>query len=518
MDIVRRNARMCPDAAAIDHAHDVWSHAELAEHAGRLAMALHGLGLRYKDRFSVLSMNNPEFLAAYVAAAGGGFVLHTLNVHLALTEMAWILDDVSPCALIFEAQYVDTVAQLRPQLAYVKHFICIGARERPEWAISYQDLLEAADDKVPGFTQGREDDHGCLMYTSGTTGKPKGVLHANRSILRICEVVSSELALGGDTRLLAIAPLFHMGAATLALAALFRGGCAVLHRAFNAGEVIRTIENKRINAIHMVPTMVQAVLDAPEFGQYELGSLRMLMYAAAPMPLALARRAVAVFGPILYNGYGQTEINLITLLKPDQHILNGDTRQMERLASVGQAHWQSEVRIVGEDGHTCQAGEIGEVIARSETAMVGYWNNVAATCDTIRDGWIHTGDIGYLDDEGYLFLIDRKKDVIISGGENIYSREVEDVLAMHPAVLECAVIGIPDVRWGEAVKAFVVLADGMRVNDEELIAWCRRSIAGYKCPKQIEFIDALPRLSTGKVSKQTLRIWMRAMSIKDVQD
>jgi acyl-CoA synthetase (AMP-forming)/AMP-acid ligase II len=324
--------------------------------------------------------------------------------------------------------------------------------------------------------------------------------------LRIAEVLSSELQLGEETRMLAIAPLFHAGASTLSWGAQFRGGCVVLHRGFNAPDVVRTIERERITAIHLVPTMVQALLDEPVLDRHDLSSLRMLMYAAAPMPVPLLRRAVEKFGPITWNGYGQTEINLMTVLRPHQHVLDGDLAQVRRLASVGQPHWQSAVRIVASDGSECETGVIGEVVARSETAMAGYWRNEAATQETIRDGWVSTGDLGYLDEDGFLFLVDRKKDLIISGGENVYSREVEDALALHPDVLEAAVIGVPDPRWGEAVRAILVPRDPRVALDAvEVIGFCRTQIAAYKCPKSIETIDALPRLNTGKVDKNALR-------------
>ena len=503
--IVERNARLFPAAIAVK-AHDrVLTHAAFAARARKLASALYSLGLRHQDRFSVLSMNSADFLVAYAAASRGGFVINTINYRLAPAEMAWIVGDATPRVLLFEAQYAELVAGLRAQLASVERYVCIGsASEIPVWAQCFETLIDAGDDGGPP-TQGAPDDYYCLMYTSGTTGKPKGVVHANRSIACVSEALSSELKLGGDTRLLAIAPLFHMGAATLSLGAIFRGGCAVVHRAFDADAVIRTIAAERITAMHMVPTMVQSVLDSPVFGQHDLSSLRMLMYAAAPMPLVVVQRAVAAFGPILYNGYGQTEINMLTTLQPHQHILDGSAEQIARLSSVGQAHWQCELRVIGEDGCDCAPGEVGEVLARSETAMVGYWNNTAATLATVRDGWVYTGDVGYLDAEQYLFLVDRKKDVIISGGENIYSREVEDVLGQHPAVRECAVIGVPDVRWGEAVKAIVVLQPDATVIADELIAWCRTRIAGFKCPKIIDFAAELPRLPTGKISKVELR-------------
>jgi acyl-CoA synthetase (AMP-forming)/AMP-acid ligase II len=269
--------------------------------------------------------------------------------------------------------------------------------------------------------------------------------------------------------------------------------------------VIRTIERERITAIHLVPTMVQAILDAPNFGRHDLSSLRMLMYAAAPMPVALLRRALDAFGPILVNGYGQTEINLPTLLHAHQHHLDGAPAQVKRLASVGQPHPQSAIRIVAENGDECPSGVVGEICARSETAMTGYWNNTAATLETLCDGWVHTGDMGYLDEEGYLFLVDRKKDMIISGGENIYSREVEDAIAQHPAVRQVAVIGVPDPYWGESVKAFVVLEGDIQTSADDIVARCRTLIASYKCPKSVDFVPALPLLPTGKVNKRTLR-------------
>jgi acyl-CoA synthetase (AMP-forming)/AMP-acid ligase II len=425
-----------------------------------------------------------------------------VNFRLAGPEIAQVIGDAAPRVLLFEAQYTDVIAALRKELRSVEHYVCIG--RGPEWAEPYDALLEAGDDAARP-SPARADDFLYLVNTSGTTGKPKGVVHRQRSCLRIAEVLSSELKLDATTRMLVIAPLFHMGVRTLALAALFRGGCAVIQRGFDAQEVNRTIERERISAVHLVPTMVQALLDAPNFGTHDRSSLKMLMYAAAPMPLPLLRRAVDAFGPITVNGYGQTEINGMTFLYPHQHVLDGDPAQVKRLASVGQPHWQCELKIVDDDGKRLAPGQIGEVCARSGTAMDGYWNNTAATLETVRDGWVHTGDLGYLDEAGYLFLVDRKKDMIISGGENVYSREVEEALLSHPAVADAAVIGVADARWGEAVKAIVVVRTDASVTGEALIAHCRARIAAYKCPKSVEQVAELPRLNTGKIDKRALR-------------
>jgi acyl-CoA synthetase (AMP-forming)/AMP-acid ligase II len=504
--IIDRNARHSPDRPAVVCGDLRWTHGQFAARVRRLSGGLWQRGLRHQDRYSVLAMNSSEYLECYGAAQWAGFIINTVNFRLAAPEIAWILQDAAPKLLIFEAQYAELIDELRLQLPGIERYVCIG--EPPQfataWAESYDAVLESGQDSGPPI-RSRGDDYCCLVYTSGTTGKPKGVLQSNHSMARCAEIVSSELRLGSDCRLLASAPLFHAGASTMSWGAAFRGGCTILHRGFDAEQVLRTIEAERISAIHLVPTMVHSLLDSPSFGKYDISSLRMLLYAAAPMPLPVLKRAVEAFGPITYNGYGQTEINFIASLQPHQHFLEGTPQQLKRLSSVGQAHWQCDIRILTDDGRDCGPNEIGEVAAKSETAMAGYWDNTVATLATIRDGWVHTGDLGYLDEQGYLFLVDRMKDMIITGGENVYSREVEEAVVQHPAVHEVAVIGIPDPKWGEAVHAVVVLAPGSTTDAAMLIDFCKNRIASYKCPKSISFISALPRLDTGKVNKVILR-------------
>ena len=503
--IIERNARHFPQRPALVCGPRRLSHAEYALRVRQLAAALVGLSLGRGERASILAMNCTEYLELYGAAEWAGFVLNTVNWRLAPAEVGWIIGDVQPRVLVFEAQYAALVDAMRSQLPGVAHWVCIGTgAECPAWALHYETLLAGGDPAGPA-QRAQPDDALCIIYTSGTTGRPKGVVQGHRAHASLSEILSGELRLGGDDRLLTIAPLFHIGARSLASAAHWRGGAVVLHRGFDADDVIRTIERERITAVHLVPTMVAAILDSPRLRDHDLSSLRMLMYAAAPMPLPLLKRALAAFGPILVNGYGQTEINLPTLLHAWQHRPDGTPDDVKRLASVGQPHPRCELRIVADDGSECAPGAPGEVLARSDTAMSGYWKQPEATAQTVRDGWVHTGDVGYLDDEGFLFLVDRKKDMIISGGENVYSREVEQALLEHPAVRDAAVIGVPDAYWGEAVKAVVVLQTGARPDREALIAHARSLIASYKCPKSVSFVDALPMLTTGKVDKRALR-------------
>jgi acyl-CoA synthetase (AMP-forming)/AMP-acid ligase II len=506
--IIQRNARHFPQRTALVCGERRLTHAAYAQRVARLAGGLRRRGLQRGERLALLAMNCIEYLETYGAAEWSGVVLCTVNWRLAAPEVAWMLADAAPRAMVFEAPYATLLDGLRAQLRGIEAWFCIGApADCPPWAEPYENLLNepAAADEEPAALA---DEPLCIIYTSGTTGRPKGVVQSHRAMACLSETLSSELGLRGDDRLLAIAPLFHIGARSLSAGAHWRGGAVVLQRGFDASSVLRTIAAERITAVHLVPTMLQALLDAPDFADHDLSSLRVLMYAAAPMPLPLLRRAMAAFGPILVNGYGQTEINLPTLLHAWQHQPDGSPRQLERLASVGQPHPRCELRIVADDGSPCETGVAGEVLARSDTAMSGYWNNPQATAQTLRDGWVHTGDVGYLDDEGYLFLVDRKKDMIISGGENVYSREVEQALLEHLGVRDVAVIGVPDAHWGEAVKAVVVraaAADAGAVDEAALIAHARRLIAGYKCPKSVAFVEALPTLNTGKVDKRGLR-------------
>ena len=299
-------------------------------------------------------------------------------------------------------------------------------------------------------------------------------------------------------------PLFHCGARTQGFALTFRGGTIVLHRSFDALEVVRTIERERITQVHLAPTLVQQVLELPGLERYDLRSLKTINYAAAPMPVSVLRRALARFGPIMINGFGQTEGAGVTLRK-HYHRPEGDARDLRRLGSVGQPNIDTQLRIVDEQDREVPTGTIGEICLKSPQNMVAYWNNSAATVETLRGGWLHMGDMGYVDADGFTYLVDRKKDMIISGGENVYSREVEEALMAHAAVADVAVIGVPDTRWGEAVKAIVVLKAGCSASPEELILHCRTLVAGYKCPKSVAFLEVLPRLPSGKVSKLSLR-------------
>ncbi|MBD0416746.1 class I adenylate-forming enzyme family protein [Oryzicola mucosus] len=500
-DVHERNASLFPNAPAIVFGQQVISFGSHWRRLNQLADGLHRGGARRQDRIAMLAMNTPEYIEAYGACERGGYIFSTVNFRLAAPEIAFVLKDSAPHTLIFEAQYAELVDSLRSELE-IESYICLGG-QTPPWALSYEEVLAAGSPEGPPF-RGKPDDGVLIMYTSGTTGRPKGVLRSQYGEARLAEVMAGQLAMTSDGRQLLMMPFFHAGSRSQYIGSFWKGGAVHMHRVFDPQLILKTIEADRITHLHLAPTMVQSILDVPDIGDYDLSSVRTILYAAAPMPVPVLRRGLAVFGPVFANGYGSTEVNC-TCHYPHQHKLNGTPDEVRRLGSVGQPATDTDIRIVDDHGNECPAGTPGEVVARSGTALMRYWNNDKATAQSLRDGWFRTGDVGYLDDEKFLFLVDRKKDMIISGGENVYCREVEEALITHPALSDVAVIGVPDAKWGETVKAVAVLAPGRHATQDDLIEHARSLIARYKCPKSVIFVDDLPRLPSGKVSKVILR-------------
>jgi acyl-CoA synthetase (AMP-forming)/AMP-acid ligase II len=501
-DLVDRNARLhAADLHLIFGAHRS-SFATFARRARQLASALYAIGLRHQDRVSILAMNCPEYLDVYGACEVAPFIINPVNYRLAPPEMAWIVRDAAPKVLIIEQQYVPIVDGLRREIPSVEHFLVIGG-DVPPWASAFEAALESGSPEGAPLRPRLDDVH-AILYTSGTTGRPKGAMITHAAMLALCEGWAFELGTDLGHKILLSMPFFHIGARSQGAAATVRGGTLVVLRAFDAREVLDTVQRERITQLHLAPTLVQAVLDLPDNERFDLSSLRTINYAAAPMPLPTLRRAIERFGAILINGYGQTEGGGTTLRK-HYHRPEGTEQDIKRLGSVGQAVLDAQIGIFGPGEEAVPNGQIGEICTKSPQNMLGYWNNSAATAETLRGGWLHTGDLGFVDDDGFVYLVDRKKDMIISGGENVYSREVEEALVAHAAVADAAIIGVPDAKWGEAVKGIVVLKPQHSITEAELIAHCRGLIAGYKCPKSIEFVQQLPRLPSGKISKVALR-------------
>lgn len=492
--------------AIVDGAH----RATVAGHTDRvlrLAHALrHQLGVGHGERFAVLARNSHPFIELYHAAFLGAGIINPLNLRLAAPELDYILRDSGSRVAFVDASFAPLLAQARElggQACPLERVVLLGdpAGSDAPCDVAYEELLRAAKAEVP--EEPEESDPVVLMYTGGTTGLPKGVLVSQRAEILNCYHVGMVMRFQDDQVNLMQTPVFHAASMVGLLATPVSGGTLVLMPMFEPGAVIRSIEEHGVTQTTMVPTMIAMVLNHPEFRPERLASMRLLTYGASPMPEAILDRLLQLFPKLdIQQGYGMTESSsVLTFLTADDHRRGGP-----RLRSVGRAVSGVELSIQDAEGARLPIGEIGEVCAKGGNFMEGYWNKPETTEEAFRGGWYHTGDAGYLDEAGYLFLVDRVKDMIVTGGENVYSAEVESAISTHPAVAQVAVIGIPHDVWGEQVHAVVVLRKGAEVVEEEIIVHARRSIAGYKVPKSVEFrAEPLPLSGALKVLKRELR-------------
>lgn len=509
-DLLERNARFARDGVAYDDGARQLTHGAFFERVGRLAAALEQRGCVHQDRIAMLAMNSIEYFEFYGACELAGFMAATVNYRLAVAEMRGILESAAPAAFLFEAQYTEVVAQLRERLHGVRSWICVGA-PAPVWAEAYETVLAAASAQGPR-ERADEDDIAHLIFTSGTTGKPKGCMLAHRDSVNKAQMHAGEMGISPADKVLLVMPYFHIGAKGIQSGATWRGATVLVHRSFDPARVLDAIEREKVTILHLAPTMVQAVLEQPGVEQRDLSSVRVVCYSAAPMPINVLRKGLALMGDVFHQVYGQTEGAVSALLR-SQHRPEGSERERRRLESVGQPLIGTEVRLLDDDGREVPPGEPGEIVYRGGVMFHGYWNDMPATLQALRGGWVHSGDVGQFDEDGFLYIVDRKKDMVISGGENIYSREVEQALVKHPAVLEAAVVGVPHAQWGEAVRAVVVLREGGQATGDELIAHCRTLIASYKKPRSVVFVRHLPKMSSGKIDKNQIRSLYDAAAI-----
>ena len=503
--LLTKAARTYPDKLALVHGPKKLTFAQFNQRANRLANALLGLGVRPGDNVAVLQYNYPETLETIFACFKAGCGAVPINFRLHPKECAYIIDHSQARAVVLSPEFNQSIMDVRREITEAEHFITLeGAAGE---LLDYEGLLAA--------TSPEREDAGVdpdqlawLFYTSGTTGQPKGAMLTHRNLLAMTMNFYADMSpLGPEDAVLHGAPLSH-GSGLYALPNIAKGALNVIleGKTFEPELVFQTIEQHRITNMFAAPTMVKRLAESPAAVKYDHGSLRCLNYGGAPMYVEDLKQAMRVLGPCLVQLYGQGESPMtITYLPKRDHKPEGSPREMERLASAGIARTDVEVAVVDLDDRPLPAGQAGEIVTRSDLVMKGYWRNPRASAETLRHGWLHTGDVGTLDDDGYLFIMDRSKDMIISGGENIYPREVEEVLLRHPAVREVAVIGVPDPQWGEAMKAIVALAPGQSASGEELIAFCKDNIASYKKPKSIDFVDDLPKNNYGKILKRDLR-------------
>ena len=494
---IGRNAdRICTVNAASGATN---TYAQHFDRVGRLIGGLRSLGVGRGDRFAIMTLNSPEYLEMYHASFLGGGVVNPLNLRFAPKELAYVLRDSGTKVCFVDGFFAPLIDRVKEE-AGLEHVVLVGAGDVPH-TVKYEELLAASPHVIPD--EGEETDPVVLMYTGGTTGLPKGVLLDQRAEMLNAYHVLMRLPMSADTVNLLQTPMFHAASMFSVLGGPALGAQSVIVPMFDPVAVMNAVEKYQPSITVMVPTMIGLTMAHPDFRPSGLASFTDLVYGASPMPQALLEKVLALYPDMrIWQGYGMTESSsVVCLLGPDEHRKGG-----KYLRAAGSPFLGVVLSIQDEDGNELPTGEPGEVCVRAGNFMIEYWNKPEATAEAFRGGWYHTGDAGYLDADGYLYLVDRVKDMIVTGGENVYSTEVENAIASHPAVAQVAVIGIPSEKWGEAVHAIVVPKPGAEVTEQEIIEHAREWIAGYKVPKSVEFrAEPLPLSGAMKVLKKDLR-------------
>ncbi|MFJ8861810.1 long-chain fatty acid--CoA ligase [Streptomyces sp. NPDC102451] len=497
---LHRAVQQSPDLPATICGDRVRSHREVADRVARLAGGLGGLGVSRGDRVGLLALNSDVFHEYYYGVWWMGGVVNPVNTRWSPQEIVYSLEESGTRVLIVDDAFAPLVPRLRELWDGIAVVLYCGDGPVPDGMLGYEELIAGAEPVADLRADG--DTLAGLFYTGGTTGFPKGVMLSHRNILSSSHGL---VAAGQDTkrgqRLLHCAPLFHLAALGAWNNQNLVGGCHVFLPVFDPVAVLEAIQEHRLNALLLVPAMIQMVVDREKIADYDLSSVDRVGYGASPISEPLLDRAMAVFPSAVFSqGYGMTE------LAPGACVLTAqDHHERGLLRSAGRAITCVEVQVVDPEGHEVPRGRVGEIVVSGPNVMLGYWNKPEETAAALRGGWMHTGDAGYMDEDGYVFLVDRMKDMIVSGGENVYSAEVENALAKHPSVAACAVIGVPDRQWGERVHAVIILKPGATAREEEIRDHCRKLIAGYKAPRSCEFVDALPLSPAGKILKRELR-------------
>jgi acyl-CoA synthetase (AMP-forming)/AMP-acid ligase II len=501
---LRRAVHLRGDATAVIDGAKRFGWRSFADRVARLAGVFRAHGLRPGGRVVLLSLNSHRSLEAFFAASWAGGAIVPLNHRLSNRELAALVRDCAPEILVIGADF----AALAPELAEAagtRPAILFASDGAPPTGILAYEAAIAATPPAPDAGRGG-DDLALLLYTSGTTGEPKGVMLSHANIVANTANTLAELGLGLDTVHLHHGPLFHIASAARIFSVTHAAGTHVVLARFTAADVIRLIAEDGVTHATFVPTMIRALLDAPALARADLSSLQIISYGSAPMPEALLVEIMAALPGVRFvQSYGMTELSpVVTMLGWRDHLPEARARGL--LRSAGRPALLAEVQVVGPDDTPLPPGQVGEIVARGPNVMLGYWKRPDLTAAALRGGWMHTGDAGCFDADGYLYVVDRIKDMIITGGENVFSQEVENVLAAHPAVADCAVIGLPDPHWGEAVTAVVALRPNATATPDALIAHCRAALAHFKCPKAVHVrTRPMPLSGANKILKAKLR-------------
>jgi acyl-CoA synthetase (AMP-forming)/AMP-acid ligase II len=521
--------KLFPQKRAIVCGNKHWTYQEFCGRIHQLSRCLKGFGLKKDDKVAILHPNCHTFLEAYYAIPQIGAISVPINTRLSPREIAFILQDSESKVLIADSTFKKPLDPIRKEIRGIKKILWTGedqnnspladppvkasahnrTRRSPSIDLNYEKALQQEDvDALPAPDLDGED-IAQIYYTSGTTGRPKGVMLSHKNVTTHALGTIAELHLTDSDVWVHVAPLFHLADAWATWAMTWVGGTHVLVREFDTRAVLETIEREKVTLTNLIPTMLNLMVNHPDAGKFDYSSLRVLLSGGAPIAPEVVRKVVGTFKCDYIQTYGMTETSpYLTLSILKEHLRKlSDDDQLQFKSKTGREFIGVNLKVVDEQGKEVKKDEkeVGEIIVKGDIVTKGYWKLPEETKKSIKGGWLQTGDMAVIDEEGYVTIVDRKKDMILTGGENVYSTEVENVLYMYAAILECAVVGVPDQKWGEAVKAIVVLKPGQRATEEEIIQFCKERMAHYKAPKSIDFIDALPRTGSGKIHKKNLR-------------
>jgi acyl-CoA synthetase (AMP-forming)/AMP-acid ligase II len=505
-DVLRRNAKIYSRKVGLIDGDKQFTYKEINERVNRFSNGLRALGLKKGDKIGVLANNCHQFVEAYFAVAKGGFVIVPINTRFTEEEAAYVVNHSEAVALVYQedTEFTEVAQRMLANVPAVKKVIAIGNGSSKIYP--YESLLLDSSPEEPDVAL-KKDDLMMIMYTSGSTGAPKGVLATQGNIMANTNTMTLELRIVNEDINLLVMPLYHNGGLWPTFTHFYRGALVILLPRFDVETVYQIVEKEKVTFLNLVPTTVQRFVTHPDLNKYNIESLRLIMYAGAPITLPQLKNAMHTLGHFrFYTALGSTEANgLMTSFPTTEHFLEGPLAA--KLGSVGRDGINVEVRIADEQGNELPPGKTGEIIARGDNISPGYWKMPAETAESFKNGWLFSGDMGVRDEDGYIFIVDRKKDIIISGGENISPKEVEEVVYQHPAVNEAAIFGIPDDVWGESVRAVISVKPEYqgKVTEKDVVDFCRKQLASYKIPRSVIFLDELPKTSIGKIAKADLK-------------
>lgn len=489
-------ADLTPDHPITSFNGRVTTYADFYQKARNIASYFQRKGYEKEDIIALYLHNSDYFLLCYYACQIGGFTVLPINTKLTGREVEYILNHSEAKAVVYDERLSNTLKELSPKLVHVQDMVLVGSEDADE---RLEDIIDGSDE---GFTEPErsDDDTAVIFYTSGTTGKPKGVMLSNKNTFATAQIWSESMKLTSQDRMHIVAPLFHCAAShVFSIPIIYSGGTLIIEEGFSPEQALKTMEEEKVTIFFGVPAMYAILLNTEKIKTANLSHLRLFTYGAAPMPYELVKRVKSLFPQVkLQNLYGQTENSPAATSLTDEYVLT-------KIGSVGAPLPMTEVQIVNEYGEPLPSGEVGEIVVKGPQVMKGYLKNEEETRKALRNGWLYSGDLGKIDEDGLLYIVDRKKDMIIRAGENIYPLEVEEVLFEMPEILEAAVIGIPHEIYGEVPKAYIVLKSGQTLSKEAVLDYCKERLAKYKLPTEIEFIESLPRNASGKVLKTVLR-------------